>query len=97
MSARTWTAGDPEPTDHPPVVDEDGVTWMWSDVLDEDYFTWTQMKVTQLTGLDGKPGLMSGYSTSSWPELLTDYGPVREATDDEARNLTVAYSAVVDA
>lgn len=93
MSARTWTEGDPEPADHPAVVDNDGITWLWD--VEDDWPTWTRMQVTHHTRDDGQPGAVIGFTTEfEWSDLLIDYGPLREATEDEARHLTVRYKQV---
>lgn len=91
MTARVWNEGDPEPKDRPAVVDDDGITWAWLDSNDEDYFEWTRLKMTHIRGRDGRPGAVLGFSTAlDWWEV-TGYGPLREATADEAEQITVSY------
>lgn len=68
---RTWRVGDEEPEDHPSIVDEDSITWYWEEV-DEDEYSWVQQGVT----INGNEGLGPLYMT--WPELLEEFGPVRE-------------------
>jgi hypothetical protein len=45
MTARTWTATDPEPSPWPTVVDEDGVTWRPDDVDGLGYLSYRQQKI----------------------------------------------------
>lgn len=89
MSARTWKNGDLEPIDHPPVVDRDGVTWTWS--LDDGWAWWSRRQVRQCPGVDGGRGLVVGFMESDWADLLGEYGPVREATAEEAAALSVVF------
>ena len=96
MSARTWSEDDPEPTgaDRPTaVVDRDGVTWQWW-AGDDDFCSldrWEQQRVERFPDALG-PGMdaaIGGRTCWEWEELVGDVGPVREATDEEARHLTV--------
>lgn len=88
MTARTWTTGDPIPDDHPALVDDGGVTWLW-DPYDLCY---EQQKVTHYPGPDGGPGVVIGSPIVDWEELLDEYGPVREATADEVSAFVEAWA-----
>lgn len=88
MTARTWGNGDPEPVDHPPVVDRDGVVWLWS-INEDDWAWWIRQQVRQFPSVNGHTGMVAGFSESDWADLLGEYGPVREATADEAGRLSV--------
>lgn len=93
MTSRVWNEGDPEPKDRPAVVDEDGVTWRWMPGDDDpDYWVWTRCKVTHVRPPGVENGVVLGFVTAlDWDEMLGDRGPLREATVDEERNITVAY------
>jgi hypothetical protein len=85
MTARTWDDGDPEPRDHPAIVDSDGVTWLY--LPDQDGcggYEWVQRLFTHYDGY--VTGGSLGYD---WSDILEEYGPVREATDEEASIVTV--------
>lgn len=89
---RAWDEGDPEPADHPPFVDSDGVTWVWevNEFGDpEDPPSWVQKLFTHHVKSDGTVGAVSGgLMFMEWDEILADFGPVREATADEAATVT---------
>lgn len=83
MTARVWDDGEPEPKDRPAVVCDDGVTATWDD---SDW--WTRREFVH------HGTYVSGGSTGmDWAELLEDYGPLREATADEAQTTIVRYPA----
>lgn len=89
MTARSWSEGDPEPSDHPSIVDSEGVTWNWGeDDDDPGRMCWIQRKVSA-RGIFVFGGLL-GYE---WADILAEFGPVREATEDEARNVVFAVEA----
>lgn len=92
MTARTWTEGDSQPSDVSAVVDQHGHTWLWRFDAFEDVWHWQEQRVTHYPG-----GLGHGFSTSDWEWLVDVYGPVREATADEAEALTVAIAPTPDA
>jgi hypothetical protein len=81
---RVWNAGDPEPTDHPPVVDEAGLTWLWLED-GEGGHVWNRQQITRYE--DGL--IAAGALEWEWTGLLADYGPLREARDNEATNVVV--------
>lgn len=86
MSAREWNVGDPEPADHPPVVDADGVTWIYSDMGgDGDYPTWNRNHIERGGGV----GLVYGPLFYEWPDVVELYGPVREATEIEQSDVVL--------
>jgi len=91
VSTRTWAAGAQEPSDHPSLVDNDGITWTW----DPDNCLYERQKITHYPHPDGVEhrGVILGSPVMDWDEILEEYGPMREATVDEARELTVVYSA----
>lgn len=80
---RTWDIGDPEPSDHPAVVDDDSMTWTWEEV-EEDVWCYMQALVT----INGNFG--EGFKSLPWLDLLDEFGPLREATPDETAALTVS-------
>lgn len=89
MTTREWATGDPEPADHPPIVDFDGITWIYED--DGDDFgrkAWNRRHITRRAAGGGSVGPIG----EEWAEVLDEYGPVREATDDERTNLTVTVA-----
>lgn len=89
MSTRTWDSGDPEPADRPAVVDDEGFTWLWTDMADEDYPVWTRMQLTRHPG-----GAVVGCRTAyDWTEMLDEYGPLREAAAAEADRMTITFPA----
>lgn len=90
MSAREWNAGDPEPSDRPPVIDSDDVVWRWTDDTDEGYFTWHQQKLTHYKG-NGHPYVTGGVIGYDWPDILEEFGPLREATASEADCVKVVF------
>jgi hypothetical protein len=80
-SLRAWQSGDPEPSDHPDVVDAEGDVWSWEpwpvEVLeidplqpDEDAGGWWL-----------KTGPYAGGDLWPWSEV-TSSGPVREYVDE---------------
>lgn len=81
---RTWEVGDPEPEDHPPLVDDDTITWLWMEV-EEDVFSYVQQNVS----INGNYG--EGFRMLSWEDLLDEFGPLREATDEEAYTVSWHY------
>lgn len=87
MTARTWKFGDPEPTDHPSVVDDNGHTWTWS--ADEGWsgYGWTRQVMTR-----HKAFATYGPVGQEWDEILDEDGTLREATADEARNVTMIFA-----
>lgn len=90
MSTRTWTVGDPEPHDHPPLVDGEDVTWLW----DPYNLIYERRKFTHYPHPDGtSPGVVIGSPVIDWEELLDEYGPVREATKEEAHTIVEAWAA----
>lgn len=94
MTARSWQEGDPEPPDHPPLVDAEGVTWLWDDSDPYDIPGYVRRMVTRYPHPDGGPGVVLGSSVGfDWEEILTDYGPVREATAAEAAAFLVTFAA----
>jgi hypothetical protein len=95
MTAHTWREGDAEPADHPPLVDDGGVAWVWSDDWDEDDYGYTRREVRQLVLPDGSNGAVLGPPLGmDWEEIVGEYGPMREATDEEARSMTVVYERI---
>lgn len=88
MAVREWSVGDPEPADHPPLVDSEDVTWLW----DPDNWIYERQKFTHHPHPDGKsPGTVLGSPIVDWEELLDEYGPVREATADESHVVVEAW------
>lgn len=81
---RTWEAGDPEPSDHPAIVDDDSITWVWLEVED-GFWCYIQTGVA----INGNGGI--GAKALLWIDLLEEYGPAREATADETAALDVTY------
>lgn len=97
MTARVWREGDPEPTDRPPLVDDGGVAWVWSNEWGEaeDDYCWTRREARQLVLPDGSNGAVLGPPLGlDWGEIVSEYGPMREATDEEARSMTVVYEQI---
>lgn len=89
---RTWNEGDPEPADHPAIIDRDGVVHLWTD--DQDGFgnkSWNQQCITHFA----EGGITGGVLDEDWADILSEYGPVREATPDEADIVVVRYPAPV--
>lgn len=85
---REWGEGDPVPADHPPLVDGEDVTWLWSD----DDLVYERRKFTHCQNSDGSDsGLVLWGSTMSWDDLLENYGPLREATASEARMIVESW------
>lgn len=94
MIARSWREGDPEPADHPPLVDDEGVTWLWDDSDPVDIPSYIRRKATQYPHPDGGPGPVLGSPIGlEWGEILAEYGPLREATEDETDAFMVTYAA----
>lgn len=71
---RTWDIGDPEPSDHPAVVDDDSMTWTWEEV-EEDVWCWIQAEVT----INGNGG--AGPLCLPWLDLLAEFAPLSEVAD----------------
>jgi hypothetical protein len=90
MAVRTWTEGDPEPKDHPPIVDNEDVTWLWVEI-EEDWWEYQRQYFEHrgLIVLGGPIGL-------DWEDIVGEYGPLREATAEEAENLTVSFKSTPD-
>lgn len=89
MSTREWDTGDPEPADHPAVVDCEDVTWAYED--DGDGFgrmAWNRKHITRHPAGGGSVGPIG----QEWAEVLEEYGPVREATKAESYNVTVVIA-----
>lgn len=84
MTTRTWDTGDSEPEDHPPLVDEDSITWLWMEV-EEGVWYYVQQNVS----INGNWG--TGFTWTHWEALLEEYGPVREASEEEAFAVTWRY------
>lgn len=74
---RTWQSGDPEPPDHPDVVDGEGDVWAWEDYSAEVL----ELDPLQLGEAAGgwwvKTGPFAGGDLWPWSEV-TKCGPVRE-------------------
>lgn len=77
---RTWKHGDPEPSDHPPIVDDDSIAWVWTQ-LEEETWLYCQVGVS----INGNFG--DGSWAVPWGALLLEYGPVREASPEEIESL----------
>lgn len=101
MTARTWAEGDPFPKDRPPLVDNDGIAWVW--VTDPDGFgdgegyLRQQLTCQRVAGAPEGSGVVLGpmpLERWEWPEMLADHGPFREATAEEAGVMTVTYRTV---
>jgi hypothetical protein len=81
MSTCEWASGDPEPLDHPALVDNEGVTWLWN----IDDCCYDRQQITHYPSATGEgPGPLLGSPIVSWDDLLDEYGPMREATVGEA-------------
>jgi hypothetical protein len=87
MTTRSWSVGDPEPRDHPPLVDIEDVTWLW----DSDNELYERQKFTHHLHPDGSPGAVIGSPILDWREILEEYGPVREATAEESCMIVEAW------
>lgn len=90
MTARTWKEGDPEPPDHPAVVDPEGVTWVWRDDDDVDLGTgYHQQLITHLGGTGHGDGIVTmGSICNDWEDIfgsLLKGAVLREATEEETR------------
>lgn len=72
---RTWDVGDPEPSDHPAIVDDDSITWTW-EYVEEDIWLYVQNGVT----INGNGG--EGPKMLPWHDALDEFGPFREARDE---------------
>lgn len=90
MANRSWAVGDPEPIDHPALVDTENVSWLW----DPDNFEYIRQKFTHYPHPDGiSSGVVLGSPMLDWEEILDEFGPVREATAEEARTLVQEWAA----
>jgi hypothetical protein len=72
---RVWHLGDPEPSDHPDIVDDDSVTWSYVKI-EEGWWAYCQQDVS----INGNSG--EGSKTLPWRDLLEEFGPVREVTKE---------------
>lgn len=70
---RTWRLGDPEPSDRPPIVDDDSIIWLREE-------TEEGMWIQQGVSIDGNRG--EGPRELLWDELLTEFGPLTEVPED---------------
>lgn len=68
---RTWDLGDPEPSDHPDILDSDSVTWSYEEV-EPDLMAYCQQGVS----INGNLG--EGPICLPWRDLLEEFGPIRE-------------------
>lgn len=94
MTSRSWREGDPEPPDHPPLVDDEGEAWLWDDTDEFDIPSYQRQKVTLYPAPAGGRGVGLGSPCGlTWAEILDEYGPLREAMDDEAERFTVTWAA----
>lgn len=78
---RNWDLGDEEPSDHPAIVDEDSVTWLWMEV-EEDVWLYVQQGVT----INGNLG--EGPKVLPWRDVIEEYGPVKEAAREDVEALS---------
>lgn len=77
MTPRIWQPGDPEPADHPDVVDAEGDVWGW-EAYGADVLEFGPLEPGDDTG--GwwlKTGPRAGGDLWPWSEV-TSVGPVRE-------------------
>ena len=94
MTARTWNPGDPEPVDHPSLVDREEVTWLLDDQDEFDIPSYARQKVTVHPSPDGGAGVGFGSPVGlTCEEITAEYGPLREATEDEAGSFEVSWPA----
>lgn len=92
-----WREGDPEPSGRPAVVCADGVTALW----DAEHGGWSRQRIVHHPVPEGAPkgtqgGVTVGPLGMDWPELLADHGPVREATEHEARLVVEQWPGAED-
>lgn len=83
MTARSWREGDPEPADHPAVVDPNGNTWSW--VVDPDGLGTGYQE--QLIRRYGQSSLVTMPCPVAWVDVwerLPECAELREATAAEA-------------
>lgn len=96
MSARTWREDDPEPADHPAVVDADDVAWVWRD--DDESVPNTGIGYHQqlITHYGNGPLVGMGSICNEWREIfsiLPRGSVLREATADEAETWVERWTA----
>ena len=90
MTARTWTASDPEPAGVYAVVDPHGVTWAHE--TDGWGATWNERLITHLDN----GCVTTGSAFNSWRGIfdhLPEGAVLREATEDEARTIVQRWPA----
>jgi hypothetical protein len=92
-----WNEGDPEPSGRPAVVCADGTTALW----DTEHEGWSRQRVTHHPVPEGAAKGSVGAVTvgplgMDWDELLIGYGPVREATEHEARLVVEHWPSTED-
>lgn len=97
-TARAWNEGDPQPADCHAVVDDEGNTWLYTEDPWDDgstvHFGWVRQRFEHHPGKDGNPGIVvGGQIEDEWSELVATYGPLREATGEEARSATLVLSS----
>jgi hypothetical protein len=93
MTAWTWREGDPEPEDHPAVVDPDGTTWLWVDDPDDLGTGYQQRLITHY----GQSSLVTIPCPVAWAdawERLPEGAELREATTAEACTWVEQWTAV---
>lgn len=81
MSTREWRTGDPQPADRPPLVDNDDVTWLSNDGAAQHAAGTLAAGVQKVLELLSQINIVARIP---WEELLERFGPMREATFDEA-------------
>jgi hypothetical protein len=88
---RSFHEADPEPDDHPPLMDAEGVVWLWDDTDEVDIPCYQRQVVTHYPGATGEGSgvVVGGPAGMEWWEIVTEYGPLREATVDEAGTFTM--------
>lgn len=92
-----WREGDPEPSGRPAVVCADGVTALW----DAEHGGWSRQRIVHHPVPEGAPEGSVGAVTMgplgmNWDEMLADHGPVREATEHEARLVVEQWPGAED-
>lgn len=92
MNRRTWTATDPEPTDHPDLTDDLGEVWCWENDDVDQTCTCGQHQCTLYGSGWWSPTLGDG-DLVSWSTIFTRIRDgrratkVSELTDEESAEL----------